>query len=80
MVKIAKNIEKNYEKVGETLRNLPKTLQDIPADGLERFWDIIGVKNIFCLHFSFKITEFESFWVILTQNDSNSVILKEKCK
>ena len=59
LVKIAKNIEKNYEKVWETLRNLPKTLQGIPADGLERFWDIMGVKNIFYLHFTFKITVFE---------------------
>ena len=34
----------------KTLRNHPKTLQGIPADGLERFWDIMGVKNIFYLH------------------------------
>ena len=61
--KISQNIEKNCEKVVETLCNLPKTLQGIPADGLERFWDIMGVKNIFYLHFSFKITVFESFWL-----------------
>ena len=48
--KISQNIEKNCEKVVETLCNLPKTLQSIPADGLERFWDIMGTKNIFYLH------------------------------
>ena len=52
----------------ETMRNLPKTLQDIPADGLERFWDIMGVKNIFYLHFPSKslyLSHFEQihwFW------------------